>query len=116
METYRDYLLRKPVLFMYFWLNYCNENHIERILVGVKNIDHLFDMASEIIKADNLHLFLLSDGTRIDNNEYLSSLENGTELIVCTEEQIQKLLIYFELKRYLSFKNISYPLDIDYFL
>ena len=67
-------------------------------------------MASEIIKADNLHLFLLSDSTRIDNNEYLSSLENGTELIVCTEERIQKLLIYFELKRYLSFKNISFPL------
>ena len=69
-----------------------------------------------MIGADNLHLFLLFDGTRIDNNEYLSSLENGTELIVCTEEQIQKLLIYFELKRYLSFKNISYPLDINYFL
>ena len=69
-----------------------------------------------MIGADNLHLFLLFDGTRIDNNEYLSSLENGTELIVCTEEQIQKLLIYFELKRYLSFENIFYPLDIDYFL
>ena len=82
----------------------------------MENIDHLFRQASEIIKADNLHLFLLSDGTRIDDNEYLRSLENGTELIVCTEEQIQKLLIYFELKRYLSFKNISYPLDIDYFL
>ena len=67
----------------------CNENHhIERIPVGMKNIDHLFRMASEIIKVDNLHLFLLSDGTRIDNNEYLSSLENGTDLIVCTEEQI----------------------------
>ena len=114
METYSSF--QKPIVFIYFWLNYCNENHIERIPVGVKNIDHLFRMASEIIKADNLHLFLVSDGTRIDNNEYLSSLENGTELIVCTEEQIQKLLIYFELKRYLSFKNISYPLDIDYFL
>ena len=67
-------------------------------------------MASEIIKADNLHLLLLFDGTWIDDNEYLSSLENGTELIVCAEEQIQKSLIYFELKRYLSFKNISYPL------
>ena len=101
---------------MYFLLNYCDENHIERIPVSVKNIDHLFNLASEMTGADNLHLFLLFDGTRIDNNEYLSSLENGTELIVCTEEQIQKLLIYFELKRYLSFKNISYPLDIDYFL
>ena len=114
METY--FSLQKPVTFMYFWLNYCDENHIERIPVAVKNIDHLFNLASEIIEADRLHLFLLSDGTRIDDNEYLSSLENGTELIVCTEEQIQKLSIYFELKRYLSFKNISYPLDIDYFI
>ena len=81
---------QKPVVFMYFWLNYCNENHIE-IPVAVKNIDHLFNLASEIIKADNLHLILLSDGTWIDDNEYLSSLENGTELLVCTEEQIQKL-------------------------
>ena len=73
-------------------------------------------MTSETIEADNLHLFLLSDGTRTDDNEYLESLENGTELIVCTEEQIQKLLIYFELKRYLSLRNISHPLSIDYFL
>ena len=114
METYSPF--QKPVVFMYFWLNYCNENHIERIPVCVKNIDHLFRMASEKIKADNLRLFLLSDGTLIDNNEYLSSLGNGTELIVCMEEQIQKLLIYFELKLYLSFKNISYPLDVHYFL
>ena len=82
----------------------------------MENIDHLFRQASEIIKADNLHLFLLSDGTRIDDNEYLRSLENGTELIICTEEQIQKLSIYFELKRHLSLKNISYPLNIDYFI
>ena len=61
----------------------------------MKSIDHLFNTASEIIKADRLHLFLLSDGTRIDYNEYLTSLENGTELIVCTKKQIQKLLIYF---------------------
>ena len=89
---------------MYFWLNYSNENHyIERSSVIIY---HLFNLASEIIEADKPHLFLLSDGTRIDDNEYLSSLENGTELIVCTEEQIQKLWISFELKRYLSLKNI----------
>ena len=105
METYSS--------FQYFWLNYCDEN-IERIPVAVKNIDHLFNMASEIIKADRLHLLLLSDGTRIDDNECLSILENSTELIVCTEEQIQKLLIYVDLKKYLSLKNIS--LNIGYFL
>ena len=74
-------------------------------------------MASETIEADRLYLFLRLDGTRIDDNEYLESLENGTELIVCTKEQIQKLSIYFELKRHiLSLKNISHPLNIDYFL
>ena len=51
--------LWKPVTFMYFLLNYCDEK-IERIPVAVKNIDHLFNMASEIIEADKLHLFLLS--------------------------------------------------------
>ena len=56
---------------MYFWLNYCDKNHIERIPVAVENIDHLFRLSSEIIEADRLHLFLLSDGTRIDDNEYL---------------------------------------------
>ena len=102
---------------MYFWLNYCDENHhIEKIPIAVTNIDDLFNLASEITEADRLHLFLLSDGTQIDYNEYLESLENDTELIICREEQIQKLLIYFELKRYLSLKNISYPLNIDYFI
>ena len=67
-------------------------------------------------EADRLHLFLLSDGIRIYFNEYLESLENGTELIVCKEEQIKKLSIYFQLKSYLSLKNISYPLNIDYFI
>ena len=83
---------------MYSRLNYCDENHIERILMSVKNIGQIFNLASEIIEADRLHLFLLSDGTRIDENEYLSSLENSTELIACMEEQIYKLFIYFELK------------------
>ena len=51
METYS--LLQKPVIFMYFWLNYCDENyHIGRIPVAVKDIYHLFNLASEIIKAD----------------------------------------------------------------
>ena len=112
MEIYSQ----KTNTFMHFWLNYCDKYHVERIPVAVKDIDHLFIMASEIIKADKLHLFFLYDGTRIDDNEYLKSLENGTELIVCTEEQIQKLLIYFELKRYLSLKNICHTLNIDYFI
>ena len=63
METYSSF--QKPVTFMYFWSNNCtgDENHhIERIPVAVKNICHLFNLASEIIKGDNLHLLFLSDG------------------------------------------------------
>ena len=86
METYSQ----KPITFMYFWLNCCDESHIERILVAVKDIDHLFSLAGKIIKADNLHLFLLSESTKV-----LESLKNGTELIVCTEEQIQELSGFF---------------------
>ena len=66
METYSS--LQKPITFMYFWLNYCDKNRIERIPVAVKDIDHLFNITSEIVEADSLHLFLLSDGTRIDDN------------------------------------------------
>ena len=94
------YSFQEPIAsFQYFWLNYYDENHIERIPVAVKNVDHLFRLASEIIEANEFLLFLLSDGTRIDDNEYLRSLENGTELIVHIEEQIQKLLIYFEASK-----------------
>ena len=68
METCSSF--QKPVTFINFRLNYFDKNHhIERILVAVKNIDHLFNMISEIIKADGLQLFLLSDGTQIDDNE-----------------------------------------------
>ena len=90
---------------MYFWLNYCDENHVEKIPIAVKNINHLFHLASEIIEAGGLHLLLLSDGTRIDDDEYLESLE-----------QIQKMSIYFESNRYLSLKNISYSLNNDFFM
>ena len=102
--------ISKNVFFTeHLWTTASDKNHIERIPIAVENVDHLFHLASQIMKANMLHLFLLSDGTRIDEDEYLSSLEYATELIVCTEEQIQKWSICFELKRYLSLKNISYP-------
>ena len=69
-------------MFTYFWLKYCDQNHITRIPIAVENIDLLFRLASQKIKTDRLYLFLLSDGTQIDDNEYLESLENGRELSV----------------------------------
>ena len=39
----------KRKMFMYFWLNYCDENYVERIPTAAKNINHLFHLASEIM-------------------------------------------------------------------
>ena len=80
-------------------IKYDGFNHIERIPIAVKHIDYLFHMASEVIEADRIHVFWIPGGTRIDDNEYLESLENARE------KEIQKLSIYFELKRYVSFKK-----------
>ena len=54
---------------MYFWLIYCDKDYIEWIPTAVENIGHLFDQACQIMKANRLHLFLLSEGTRIDEDE-----------------------------------------------
>ena len=48
METYSSL---QTVTFMCFWLNYCDKN-IERIPVAVKDLDHLSNMARDIINAD----------------------------------------------------------------
>ena len=101
--------MMKTIKFMYFWLNYSDKsNHLKRISTIVINFDHLFCMANEWLASDGLHLFFFSKGTWIDNNGYLESLERAKELIVFTKELMQKDLIYFDVKRYWHFKNISY--------
>ena len=60
-------------------------------------------MVSEIFESEKLYLLLLLDGTRIYDNEYLESLETVTELNVCIEKQMQKLLdLFFNIKRYFN--------------
>ena len=54
METYSSL---QPATLMYFWLNYCDKNHTERIPIAVKNIGHFFSLANQIIEADRIHLF-----------------------------------------------------------
>ena len=100
-------------IFIHFWLNYSDKNNcVERILVALKNIDHLFCRASEILESEERHLFLLSDNTQIDDNKQLENLENATEFVFFMGKQIHKLLVYVGIKRYLHFKNITYPLSI----
>lgn len=86
---------------MYFWLIFSSKkNHFERIPVSVKNNDHLFCMTSELLEPDELYLFLRSGVTQTDDLECLENLETVSELIVCTEEQLHIMSIYFDIKRY----------------
>ena len=51
----------------------------------LRKIQITFRMDIEILESDTLHLFLLPDGIRTDDNKYLECLETATE---CTKEQI----------------------------
>ena len=46
----------------------------------------IFCIASEILESDELHLFLLTDDTRINDNEYLEGSKTVTESTVCTKD------------------------------
>lgn len=73
-------------------------------------------MPNELLESYKLRLLLLLDGTLIDGNEHLGSLENAKELIAYAEEHMSKLSIYFDTRKYVQSKSISYSLYIDYFI
>lgn len=78
------------------------------------NTSHLFCNASELIDSDNLHLFLLSVGTRVHDDKYLKRQERSTDLTACTEEQMSKIYVFLTIKK-LLFKNIFFSATINYF-
>ena len=49
-------------------------------------------MVSKLLESNK---FLLIDGTWINFNKYLESLETSIELIVCIEQQMRELSTYF---------------------
>ena len=64
--------MKETIKFMYFWLNYSDKiNHFKRTPVAVENIKHLSVWPVNYL--NELHLFLLSGVTRIDDNEYLET-------------------------------------------
>ena len=89
---------------MYFNLIYIDsyEKSLEKIPIAVRSIMTIFDMAEQILDIERqpLVLLLFEDGTRIDDKEYLESLNTDTDLLICTEEQHEKhFLNYFLLKK-----------------
>lgn len=105
----------ETIKFMFFWHNYSYKiNSLKRILVDVGNTSHLFCNASELIESDNLHLFLLSVGTRVHDDKYLKHQERSTDLTTCTEEQMSKIFVFLTIKK-LLFKNFFFSVNINYF-
>ena len=76
---------------MYFNLIYIDthKKSLGKIPIAVRNITTIFDMAEKILDIEKqlLVLLLFEDGTRIDDKEYLESLNADTDLLICTEEQ-----------------------------
>ena len=95
---------------MYFNLIYIDSHKklLEKIPIAVRSITTILDMAEKIldIEKQSLVLLLFEDGTRIDDKEYLESLNEDTDLLICTEEQHEKLFLnYFLLKKVFTALN-----------
>ena len=85
------------ISFRYFNLIYIDSHKksLEKIPIAVRSITTIFDMAEQILDIEKQSLVLLffEDGTRIDDKEYLESLNEDTDLLICTEEQHEKLFL-----------------------
>ena len=82
----------KEKMFMYFCVSCSDKNN----LIGrTWLLQKYWWTFVRLMKYLN-YINLISDGTRINDNKYLESLVTTTELIACIEEQIQKMLIYYE--------------------
>ena len=57
--------------------------------VEVSNYQKLIERSSNILSCrfDEGSVFLLSDGTLIDDNDYLETLPIWTKLLICTSNQ-----------------------------
>ena len=98
------------ISFMYFNLIFIDshEKPLEKIPIAVRSITTIFDMADKMldIEKQSLVVLLFEDGTRIDGKEYLESLNEDTDLLICTEEQHEKLFLnYFLLKKVFTALN-----------
>ena len=84
-----------------------HKKSLEKISVAVQSISTIFEMAEEIldIERQSLVVLLFDEGTIIDNNEYLQSLNENTELFICSKEQHEKLSVYLLFKMFQAASN-----------
>lgn len=94
---------------MFFTLKYCGEFELNTSFVNVTNFLNLKKRAAKILnsKKSEVSVFLFLDGTEIVKNNYLYTLEGGTELFICKQCHREKLKNYFDIKRYLELECCS---------
>ena len=70
---------------MYFVLHFSAQNGFDHVRVNVTDLENLFLLASDILDCptQDVSIFLFVDGTLIDENEYLKTLDSWTELFIC---------------------------------
>ena len=81
----------------HFELLYVENDLFNSIPIYVQNIMGIYSMGEKIYNRpkESLRILLFDDGTLIDNDEYLQTVNDGTELLICTEEQNDDLRSYF---------------------
>ena len=85
---------------MFFYLKFIkNDEHFETFNVEVQNFDELLTIASEKLccRCEKSFIFLFTDGTLIDENNYLETLPIWTKLLICKKKELNKILYFFML-------------------
>ena len=103
-EAKKD-LVKLKMIFLLIFL--CQQHGFEKISAQVESLNEILSLSSEILRSESIYLFLFCDGTLIDDNDYLNTLDSGSELLACTTNQKEKFLTYFVLKRYCKNKDIN---------
>ena len=82
---------------MFFSLKFIKDD--EHLNVEVQNFDELLTIASEKLccRREKSFIFLFTDGTLIDENNYLETLPIWTKLLICKEKELNKILYFFML-------------------
>ena len=77
---------------MFFILKFCAEFEFSSVYVNVTDFLNLTQLAAEIVECENsdISVFLFSCGTEIDDDNYLSTLENWAELFICKQCEKKK--------------------------
>ena len=82
---------------MFFSFKFVKDDHFETKDIEVENFDELWTVSSEILSCafNEISVFLFTDGTLIDENNYLQTLLIWTKLLICTQDEKENIFSFF---------------------